>query len=64
MRDLVAGERDVGVFEEMRAEDVGEGMVLLVECEDRGIGRACTGQSSAFEVGRVLKGSCMSRTGV
>lgn len=34
MRDLVTGKDDVGVFEEMRAEDVGKRVIFLIECED------------------------------
>ncbi len=41
MRDFVGGEEDVWGFEELRAEEVAEGVVFFVEGEDCGRGDAC-----------------------
>ena len=42
--DLVAGEDDVRVFEEVGAEDVCESVVFFVECEDGAVGGTCGSQ--------------------
>ena len=40
VRDLVAGEEDVRVFGEVRAEQVAQGVVFFVEREEGGVGDA------------------------
>jgi hypothetical protein len=45
VRDLVGREGDGRILEETLREEVGEGVVLLVEGEDGSVGNACAGMS-------------------
>ena len=64
MWDLIASEDDVGVFEEVGAEDVCKSVVFFVECKDRAVGGTCGSQLLFICVCLGSKESAGSRTGV